>query len=207
MEKTRTYSLENGRLNFYDAKPKIRPALDSFLLSNLLPKNFKGSLLEVGCGMGIPAILIASKNKNAEITGIDIQKSLLEIAKKNTVLNSLENQINFKNISIEDIKKDFDAVITNPPFHKESSPNLEKNIAHHEQIPLQKWIELCLKRVRNNGFFGIVIPTSRLTETLIQLEKNNMGKIVITTFKETKKRITITAIKDNKTPLEIIDQM
>ncbi|OQX94647.1 MAG: hypothetical protein B6I23_00365 [Rickettsiaceae bacterium 4572_127] len=63
MEKTRTYSLGNGHLNFYDAKPKIRPALDSFLLSNLLPKNFKGSLLEVGCGMGIPAILIAWKIK------------------------------------------------------------------------------------------------------------------------------------------------
>ncbi len=202
MKRTSSYFLLKGKLEFIDKFPKMRPALDSILLGNLLPKNFKGSVLEVGCGMGIPAILTAERCLDAKILGIDIQEKLLEVAKKNVEINKFEDRINFQKISIENIKKDSDAVITNPPFHQGTSPNLVKDIAHHERIELRDWVRLCLKRVRNNGFFGIVIPTARLQDVLIPFDEVNMGNIKINLAPETKKRITITAKKGSKIPLE-----
>ena len=204
----KTYTLLDGTLTFYDDFPKIRPALDSILLGNVLPETFKGTLLDVGCGAGIPTILIAKKCKNAKITGLDIQPALLKTARENTVLNSCETQISFVEGSLENLpeeikKSEFDAVITNPPFHKGSSPNSVKNLAHHEQIPLRNWVELCLKRIKAGGIFGIVFPTEHLIDILIPLEKAKMWKIEINLIKESPKRLTITAQKGSKTPLRI----
>ncbi|MHA1549979.1 MAG: tRNA1(Val) (adenine(37)-N6)-methyltransferase [Alphaproteobacteria bacterium] len=204
----KTYALLNGTLKFYDDFPKIRPALDSILLGNILPETFEGTLLDVGCGAGIPTILIAKKCKNAQIIGLDIQSELLKTARENAVLNSCETQINFQERSLENLpeeikKLEFDAVITNPPFHQGSSPNSIKNLAHHAQIPLRNWVELCLKRVKAGGIFGIVFPTEHLIDILIPLEKAKMGRIEIKLIKESPKRLTLTAKKGSKTPLRI----
>ncbi|MBN1783359.1 MAG: methyltransferase domain-containing protein [Alphaproteobacteria bacterium] len=197
------YSLLDGRLKLIDAESKMRPALDSILLGNMIPTGFKGTVLDVGCGQGAPTLMNAIRCPQAKFIGIDNQKELIEIANENATLNEIKNG-SFEVADIKNLKTDFDAVITNPPFHQGHSPNAHKATAHHETLPLRDWVPLCLKRVRNGGLFGIVFPTERLMDIMVPLDHANMGKIEIHRHPETPKRLTLTAVKGNGEGVKIL---
>lgn len=201
----KTYSLNQGNLSFIDAYPEMRPALDSMMLGRMLPVDFKGRVLEAGCGMGIPALLTVDRCPNVQVMGVDIQSELIEAARENAILNQIpSSRLNFQVQDVRGIKESFDAVLTNPPFHQACSVSAIRTMAHHETIPLRTWIELCLKRVRQGGFFGCVVPTARLMDVLIPCEMAKMGAICIKKSDETPKRVSLTAIKGSKSGLQIL---
>ena len=63
--------------------------LDSVLLSGFVKINRKTKkILDVGTGCGIIALLLAQRSK-AQITGIELQKTMAEIAERNVENNKL----------------------------------------------------------------------------------------------------------------------
>lgn len=69
-----------------------------------------------------------------------MQKEVAELAKRNIVLNNLENRLQIKNINIKDFeeKEEYDACVTNPPY-KENGTGIKneadtKVIARHEVL-------------------------------------------------------------------------
>ncbi|MBN2676407.1 MAG: methyltransferase [Alphaproteobacteria bacterium] len=208
----KTYALFEKHLNFYDDFPRLRPALDSMLLGQLLPSDFTGDVLEMGSGVGVPAIMTGYRCLGVCVTGLEIQESLFKTAQENASLNHLEHRVFFENGDVQNppdsIKKqEFDAVLTNPPFLHGCSSEEERDIAHHVKIPLRNWVALCAKRLKLSGFLGIVFPTESLTDVLCALEKSKMGKIQIYPLIQTSKRLVITAQKGSNSPLKLHDKV
>lgn len=90
---------------------------DSLWLLSALPLDQK-TYLEVGCATGVISLLLKLKNKQAEITAIDIQEEMISQALDHLDINNIEN-IEFV---VEDLyaleDKQFDCVFSNPPFLK-----------------------------------------------------------------------------------------
>jgi putative methylase len=74
--------------------------------------NLSGKVADLGCGTG--RLAIAAAILGANVTGFEIDKDAIELAKKYSNKNNLD--IAWNNQAIENINEIFDTVIMNPPF-------------------------------------------------------------------------------------------
>ena len=149
--------------------------IDAVLLSyfsfNQIRNNEK--IIDLGTGNGIIPLLLA-KSRAKTITGLEIQKENVEIAKKSIALNQLENKINVIQGDIKLVSKDFpkhsfDSVLTNPPYminnHGKQNPNDAKLIARHEVLcNLEDIISAADFLLKPNGKFFMIHKAFRLPE-------------------------------------------
>ena len=160
-------------------------SLDSVLLPNFvtLNKNIT-KVLDIGCG-NAPIPLILSTKTDANITGVEIQEEVYEMAVDSVKLNNKQNQINIINKDINDYYKEietdtFDVITCNPPFFKYiETSNINKNeyktIARHEvKLNLNQLFNIAKKLLKNNGVIAIVHRPERLVEIIEEMKKNNI---------------------------------
>jgi len=83
----------------------IRPLTCPFeKIEKYVPK--KGKILDVGCGHGLFAKLIANKSSQREVLGIDLSKEKIRLAR----YGSLAKNLKFKVKKLESLKEKFDAI-------------------------------------------------------------------------------------------------
>lgn len=182
---------EDERLDYLLAEEKMRiiqsPTVFAFSLDAVLLADFtyvpikRGKILDLCTGNGVIPLLL-SRRSNAHITGVEIQPRLYDMAKRNIVLNSLENQLE---IVLGDLKEmpqqfgpgQFDLVTCNPPYFKtpqkaEQNHNEFLTIARHEiYCSLEDVVSACSKLVRPGGKVAMVHRPGRLVELLSLFQK------------------------------------
>ena len=86
------------------------------LIETFLKSGNKGTILDMGGGIGVISIVL-SKILNCHCTMSEINKRAVDLAKKNVLLNSLDGMVEvIESNAYENIKGEFDFVITNPPI-------------------------------------------------------------------------------------------
>ena len=171
-------------------------------------------IVDLGTGCGIIPVLLAHTHPEITITGIEIQKDLADIAKKNMENNRLTTRVS---IIMEDIKKltlshldrHADLVITNPPYIKKGcgriNPNLQKAIARQEiMLTLDDLLSAAKRILTPRGRFMIIFPMIRLKEVIKGVKKHGMGPFTIKlihTKKNTPPKLFIMTAINNSTPL------
>ena len=106
----------------------------------LLPKN--GELLDLCCGSGCIAISSLAARKDCRAVAVDLFPSTVDIAKKNAVLNSVNDRIEFLISDVTDVNsprpnKKFDVIVSNPPYIRtEVLKTLEPELAHEPTAAL-----------------------------------------------------------------------
>ena len=175
-------------LNFYVNEKVLIPRqetnelVDWVLMSVTHSKPIK--ILDIGTGSGCIAITLKKNLPLSEVFAIDISNEAIQIAQKNA--NDNEVEINFlqKNIlEINDLKSNFDIIISNPPYVRElekleMAPNVLDNEPHlalfvPDNNPLlfyEKITEIALKNLTEDGmlFFEINQYLSEETKKMIE---------------------------------------
>ncbi len=160
-------------------------SLDSVLLPNFVTINKKiTNILDIGCG-NAPIPLILSTKTNAKITGIEIQKSVYDLAVESIKINNKEDQITIINEDINEFYKNeetdkYDVITCNPPFFKYiESSNINKNdyktIARHEvKLNLNQLFTIARKLLKNNGVIAIVHRPERFLDVVMEMKQKNI---------------------------------
>ena len=175
-------------LNFYVNEKVLIPRqetnelVDWVLMSVTHSKPIK--ILDIGTGSGCIAITLKKNLPLSEVFAIDISNEAIQIAQKNA--NDNEVEINFlqKNIlEINDLKSNFDIIISNPPYVRElekleMASNVLDNEPHlalfvPDNNPLlfyEKITEIALKNLTEDGmlFFEINQYLSEETKKMIE---------------------------------------
>ena len=127
----------HGRILVRQKKRGYRFSVDAPLLADFIQTKNTDRGLEIGTGCGIISLLLSIK-PFLHITALEIQESLAELARRNVLLNGLENRISVVHTDFLDFRPQhkFDIVFSNPPYIKAQSGRLsatqEKSIAKHE---------------------------------------------------------------------------
>ena len=200
----------NGKIRLHQPRHGYRIAVDPILLASIVELKNNQTVLDVGCGVGTISLILKFMDSSQTITGIDIDPTMTQLCKKNSETNSLP--LNIINGPIDSPllrNKNFDAVVTNPPFYNpENFRSSEKKLtANFETVSLESWISFCLKRLKPNGNFYIIHLPERLEDILKSLG-NLVGKIEIFPIyshqSESAKRIIVKCKKASREPLKIL---
>ena len=187
--------------------------VDAVLLSDFA-KNIKqnANVLDLGTGTGIIPILLCGKTKLNKIIGIEIQRSVYEIAKKNIILNNLENRFEVINENITNLiniyeKNSFDAIVTNPPYKEENTgitnEDEVKQISRHEiSANLEDFIEISSKLLKDKGEFYIIHRPERIVDLLSEMRKYKIEpkeiRLVFSNKNNPPKMVLVKGVKNAK---------
>jgi release factor glutamine methyltransferase len=117
-----------GEMEFYSLPFKVNnnvliPRPETEELVDLVVQECKGSetILDIGTGSGCIPISLKKQLKNTLVYGMDVSEDALVVARDNAALNSTEvtfvKEDILKMSSIKDaLKKEFDIIISNPPY-------------------------------------------------------------------------------------------
>jgi release factor glutamine methyltransferase len=96
-------------------------------------KEKKFRILDIGTGSGCLALALKKRFPHAELVAVDIIEEALALAKQNAVNLGLEIEVMQLDI-LKDIPKDnFDVIISNPPYVRESEKKLmQVNVLRYE---------------------------------------------------------------------------
>lgn len=160
-------------------------SLDSVLLADFITiRTNAKKIIDLGTG-NAPIPLILSTRSNAEITGIEIQSAVYELAIKSIQINNLEDKIKILNEDVRTIDRSFetdtfDVVTCNPPYFKYNGVSLvnlndHKTIARHEvMLNIDDILRVSKKILKNNGFLGIVHRPERMMEIFNKMKQYNI---------------------------------
>lgn len=215
---TINYILGHNDLKIVQDTNMFNYSLDSVLLPNFVTINKKvNNILDIGTG-NAPIPIILSKRTSANITGVELQKDVFDLALKTVKLNNLENQINLINKNIKDYYKDinsdfYDVITCNPPYFKlnnqsKTNDSLYKVKARHEEsLNIEDIMIISKKLLKNNGYLSIVHRPDRLIDIIVLMKKYNIEPKRIQFIYPSKKKeaniLLIEGIKNGKPGLKI----
>ncbi|MEM8792618.1 MAG: methyltransferase [Pseudomonadota bacterium] len=200
----------DGRLRLLQPLSGYRAATDPVLLAAACPAKAHESVLDLGCGVGAAGFCLACRVP-VRLSGIEIQSDYATLAARNARLNGIEIALYEGDVADPPRalrEQSFDHVITNPPFHEETSlpsPVAARDAAHREAIALGDWLRAGLARVRPKGWLTVIHRADRLAEILAALDGTGDIAIKPLTARAGRdaKRVIVRARKGIRTPLRL----
>jgi len=169
----------NGRIKVKQDRSGYRFSIDSILLACYAKLRSGDKVLDLGTGCGIVSLILAYRESNLKIFGIEVQKELADIASFNVEENHMGDIINILCKDMKELKNDMisgpvDLVVSNPPYWKAESgrinPDMQRAVARHEIKVSLVDITATVRRVlRTAGRFVTIYSAERITDLLTHL--------------------------------------
>lgn len=187
----------HGFLNMEQPAVGPRVNMDTILLAGFsrIKKNEK--VLELGCAHGAVSLIMAKRTPQASFRGIDIQLSLIEMARRNAELNGLVQNTAFDVCDLRKIKNTFlhqslDVVTVNPPYE---DPGCGRK-SHIETNRIARQGEFCTFEdvcrashfvLKSGGRLYMVMRALRMAETFETLRRHHLEPRTLRTVHSTQK--------------------
>ena len=134
--KTSFYGLDfEVNENVLIPRPETEELVDWIIRSNSKSKNYKDlKILDIGTGSGCIAVSLAKNIPNSQVYAVDVSEKALATAKKNAELNNVKITFSNQNIlKTEDLKQQFDIIVSNPPYVRNlEKEEIKKNVLDNE---------------------------------------------------------------------------
>lgn len=144
-----------------DDKSAMKVGTDAVLIGSWATCENLISVLDIGTGTGIIALMLAQRNPLAKITGIEINKESSDEAKSNIYNSRWKNRINIINTSLQkfDSKQKFDLIVSNPPFfHKNALDDVRSVSRHTNKLSFKELLQKSSKLLSRKGVISVIIP-------------------------------------------------
>lgn len=166
----------NGRVVAQQMAGGFRSGLDAVMLAASVPARTGDTVLELGSGAGVAALCLAARVAGCSIQGLERDPALVDLANGNAAANNMDERARFLVGDVlappKELRRDFDHVFCNPPFHGEEgpvSPDAGRAAATHDAGRLGDWLRAGLKRTASGGSFTAILRADRLGEALAAL--------------------------------------
>jgi len=180
--------LLGGKIRLLQPGEGYRAAIDPVLLAASITARSGETVLDIGCGVGAAALCLASRGAGLQITGLEIQAGLADLAERNVALNAAFGAVSIVEGDLRDPPSNlglgrYHHVMANPPFMETTAgnppPNASKAQAHTEETGrLKDWVEFAAKALRPKGSATIIHRADRLDE-LLALMRKDFGELII----------------------------
>jgi tRNA1(Val) A37 N6-methylase TrmN6 len=201
----------DGRVRVDQPVSGFRSGLDAVMLAAAVPAKPGQAALELGAGSGAASLCLAGRVPHLTVAGVEIDSALATVANRNAAVNGVNARVSFTAADIfalpPELKRDFDLVLANPPFHGDGqmSPDPARAIALADSGKLANWLKLGLQRTVSGGYFTLILRADRLDEALAALPRGGVSMYPLwPRAGESAKRVILLVRKGSATPIKLL---
>ncbi|WPU96215.1 methyltransferase [Mucilaginibacter sabulilitoris] len=140
---------------------------DGVLLGALADFQEPSSILDIGTGTGVIALMLAQRFLSAQIDAVEIDKTAASTAMKNFENSPFVGRLTLYPYGFEDFfaahpDKKYDLIVSNPPFYINSlqSPGAKKTLAKHtDKAFFDQLMHDVSAHITTNGVCWLILPT------------------------------------------------
>lgn len=161
---------------------------DGVVLGALADANFPKTILDIGTGTGVIALMLAQRFPEAEIDAVEIDKLAATTAAVNFQASPFAKRLKSFPLDIAHYfmvypEKTFDLIVSNPPFFLNDlkSADKSKEVARHTDVEFFK--NLCFsvsQFLAKNGHFWVILPQKsiEIVKNEAKMHKLHCQKII-----------------------------
>lgn len=139
---------------------------DGVLLGAWTPiENNPKSVLDIGTGTGIIALMLAQRSDAEQIDALEIDESAYEQSVENFENSPWGDRLFCFHAGldefVDDPEDEYDLIVSNPPFYSEEyrSENEQRDLARFQgAMPFEELVEAADLLLSENGIFSVIIP-------------------------------------------------
>lgn len=173
-------SFYHGKVLVLQKKRGYRFSVDAPLLADFIETKEGEEILEIGGGCGIISLLLSLKPFKHLIC-LEIQASLADLARRNVMLNHLEERITVVEGDIRFFQpgRKFDVIFSNPPYFKSKTgiigQNRERALARHEvTVKAEDIVKKMGELLKAEGRGYLIYPMKRYDEIMKLLRQERL---------------------------------
>ena len=199
----------DGRIIAAQSQDGFQSGSDAVFLAAAVPAREGEKALELGSGSGVASLCLEARVPGVLITGVERDAELAALANQNAQANKAKAHFLSADIFALplELKRDFDQVFANPPFHGEGqvSPDAARAAALMDDGKLADWLKLGLQRTVSGGYFTAILRADRLNEALAALPEKGVATFpLFPRAGEAPRRVIVQARKGSRAPFALL---
>lgn len=144
----------------------MKVGTDGVLLGAWTPVNHNPfSVLDIGAGTGIIALMLAQRTHADQIDALEIDEDAYEQAVGNFENSPWSNRLFCFHAGLDEFidepEDEYDLIVSNPPFYSEDykTENEQRDLARFQDaMPFEELVEAADLLLSENGIFAVIIP-------------------------------------------------
>lgn len=136
------------------------------------------SILDIGAGTGLIALMLAQRSHAEQIDALEIDEDAYEQATDNFENSPWNDRLFCFHAGLDEFmdepEDEYDLIVSNPPFYTDAykSDNTQRDLARFEDaLPFDDLVEAADLLLSENGIFAVIIPFKE-EERFVQLAQD-----------------------------------
>lgn len=149
----------------------MKVGTDGVLLGAWANVHNASTVLDIGTGTGLIALMAAQRNLSAVIDAVEIDETACIQAKENFDNSKWKDRINLYCSSFQQFAdnctKHYDIIISNPPYFNNSLKPADKNrntARHTDSLPYTELAKGVKRLLSEKGYFSLILPVNEANE-------------------------------------------
>ncbi|RZJ63134.1 MAG: methyltransferase domain-containing protein [Flavobacterium sp.] len=182
------------QFNIDQDKTAMKVGTDGVLLGAWTPIDHEpDSILDIGTGTGVIALMLAQRCDAQQIDGIEIDENAHEQATNNFENSPWNDRLFCFHVSLDDFMDDveheeYDLIVSNPPFYTEnvsSGDDARDTARQNQSLPFDDLCEAASVLLSEDGIFTTIVPYKEEPYLLTLASVHGLFPIKVTRVKGT----------------------
>ena len=163
----------------------FRFGTDSVLLADFAAPRKRDRAVDLGCGTGAIALLMAGHCPWLKVDAVEIQSEVADMARRSVALNGLEERVTVHEADMRDVWRALGAgsrtlAVCNPPYGRKGaaleSAGDARRIARHEgDLTPSDVARAAAMLLKNGGRFCVIYPAPRAYEMMRAMDESHIA--------------------------------
>ena len=211
-----------GALHLLQPRKGARAGTDAVMLAASVTATGRARVLEAGCGVGAVALCLAWRLPDVQVTGVEIDPAMAELARRNAARNGLSERVAmiegdvtsaFAGLEARGVRREgYDHVVANPPYLPEErarAPGDADKRRAHVMTPggLDAWVRFLATCAAPRGKLWMIHRADALGTVLAALEGRFGGLRLFPLFPRANApatRVIVSATKGSRAALQML---
>lgn len=148
-----------------DDQCAMKVSTDSLILGSYVPLDGVSTLLDMGTGSGLLALMLAQRAPTAQVDAFDADLQAVAQARENVAASPWPTRIKVAHACVSNWQGDYhyQRIVVNPPYFSGhlASSSQQRQLARQGQVTPTAWLECALRNLALDGQLYWVLPASQ----------------------------------------------
>lgn len=155
------------QFTIYQDKCAMKVGTDGVLLGVTADVTQAASILDIGTGTGLIALMLAQRNSKAHVDAIEIDEQAAQQAQENVNSSPFTHiRVIATSLQAYTTQQPYQLIVSNPPYFVDGlkTPNAQRTMARHtDNLSFEELLQGVDRLLHEEGKFWVILPHDQMT--------------------------------------------